>query len=64
MELPEKRSRKLCLTCGRSLNLLQWLVGHRFCSVEHKREYFGQINQLAVMRLRDAAEPVQPTRGE
>jgi hypothetical protein len=35
-------------------------MGRRFCSIEHKREYFGQINQLAVMRLRDAAEPVHP----
>lgn len=60
MELPEKRLRKLCLTCGSRLNLLQRLVGRRFCSDPHMREYFGQINQMAVLRLRDASEPVRP----
>jgi len=57
MELPEKGSRKLCLTCGTSLNLLQRLVGKRFCSESHEREYSGEINHLAVLRLRDANEP-------
>ena len=64
MELPEKRTRKSCLTCGGGLSLLQRLTGRRFCSDPHKREYFGQINNLAVMRLRDAAEPVRPHRLE
>ena len=60
MELADKRLRKLCLTCGGGLNLLQRLVGRRFCSDPHKREYFGQINHMAVLRLRDAKDPARP----
>jgi hypothetical protein len=58
MELADRRLRKVCLTCGKNLNLFQWLARRRFCSDEHKREYFGQINHIALLRLRDAQDPL------
>ncbi len=35
---------------------MQRLVGRPFCSDVHKQEYFGEINHMAVLRLRDAGD--------
>ena len=50
-----------CLFCGKELALLKRLRGGgEFCSEAHRKEYQDQYEQLALARLLQAKQPVEP----
>jgi hypothetical protein len=45
---------RVCLTCSKSISRFRRLSDHRFCCEEHQRQWFDELEELAIERLKVA----------
>ncbi len=54
---------RACLGCQGEIGLFRRVARHRFCSDEHEHQYFAELDELAIQRLR-IARPASAERHE